>query len=191
MLRRWQPETSTYAHESSEEDAMRILRNALMKAAGGQIAFMRALTKISALMRALAKIRGEQRLLPWYVCPTSLPSGDLRWETGAFSERFPNAILSKSRRAPGCSRLLAAATGTTFFFLDARLVNAQELRMTLVCSKESKLPQTSISIGISTSTSTGTGTSLREFAFLGAYECHPELLRVYPASRPGTKRSFR
>ena len=145
MIWRRQPETSTYDHESIRGDAMSILRNALMGATGGQIAFMRALTKISALMRALAMIRVERRFLPWYVCPTSLPSGDLRWETGAFSERFPNAILSKSRRAPGCYRLLPAASGTTFLlFLDRRLVNAQELRMTLVCSKESKLPQTSI-----------------------------------------------
>ena len=115
MLWRSQPETSTYAHESTGEDPVRILRNALMKATGGHIAFMRASTEICALMRALAKIRGKQN--------------------GAFSERSPNAILSKSRRAPGAP----GAPGTTFFFLDAKLLNAQELRMTLVCSKANSL----------------------------------------------------
>ena len=138
MLRQWQPETSTYAHESGREDGMGILRNALMRATGGQIAFMKALTKISALMRALAKIRGEQRLLPWYLCPTSLPDGDLRWQTRAFSERAPNAILSESRAATGCYRLLPEQP--SFSWTRSR-VHAQELRMTLVCSKESKLPQ--------------------------------------------------
>ena len=34
MLRRWQPQTSTYAHENTREDAMWILRDALMKATG-------------------------------------------------------------------------------------------------------------------------------------------------------------
>ena len=46
-------------HESISEAAIRILRNALMTATGGQIAFMRASTKIIVLMRASAKIRGE------------------------------------------------------------------------------------------------------------------------------------
>ena len=35
MLRRWQPETSTYAHESIREDIVRIFRDALMKTTGG------------------------------------------------------------------------------------------------------------------------------------------------------------
>ena len=66
------------AHESISEAAIRILRYALMTATGGQIAFMRASTKIIVLMRALAKIRGEQRLPPWYVCISNLHFCDLQ-----------------------------------------------------------------------------------------------------------------
>ena len=68
---------------------------------GGRIAFMQASTKIIEIMfmRASAKIRREQRFIPWYVCPTTVPYGDQRWQTMAFPERASNAILSKSRIA--------------------------------------------------------------------------------------------
>ena len=57
--------------------------------------------------------------------------------------------------APGCPRLFPER----LFFLGAKLIHAQELGMTLVCSEESKLPQTSISISARTSISISISTS--------------------------------
>ena len=65
---------------------------------------------------------------------------------------LPSLAIAFAWRATGCSRLLPER----FFFLDARLVNAQELKMTLVCSKGNKLPQ---AITTTTTTTTTTDTT--------------------------------
>ena len=65
----WQPETSTYAHESICEDPLGILRDAVTMATGGKNASMRASTKISALMSASTKIRSNQMASPVVCMP--------------------------------------------------------------------------------------------------------------------------
>ena len=133
-----------------------------MIATGGQIAFMRASTKIIVLMRALTKIRGEQRL------PRSMYA--LRIFTPAIwgSKRghFLSAPPMLYYRKAGALPVLPVLPERPFFFLDAKLLNAQELRMTLVCSEESKLPQ------INTNTNTNTNTSTNIHTITMQARCH-------------------
>ena len=105
---------------------------------------MRASTQISVIMTALAKIRGEQRFLLEYVCPTSLSTVIYGAKRTHFLKAPPMLYYRKAGvlpAAPGCFR-------NDLFFLDATLVNAQELRMPLVCSKASKFPQINIYMNI-------------------------------------------